>query len=184
MTISNVGQKGYFPSTSISQSPSKGVIAWMPTRQVPGTQGWCRGCGGVLLTVLLLCQDCSTSQLLLFGIIILSFWHFQIAGTFCCCWISLLPVASPGISSGTLVLSHGPESQLPPQLLQSWPSTATEAVPSPMALSSAKSQLLPYTFMPLNPVPAEWCLHITTFGCKQKMHHCLHLELQFMCAGP
>lgn len=42
----------------------------------------------------------------------------------------------------------------------------------------------PYTFMPLKPVPAEWCLHITTFGCKQKMHHCLHLELQFMCAGP
>lgn len=113
MTISNVGQKGYFTSTSLSQSPSKGVMAWMPTRRVPGTRGCCRGCGGVLLTVLLLCRGCSTSQLLLFGIIILSHWHFQIAGTFCCYWLSLLPVASPGISSGTLVLTHGPQPRLP-----------------------------------------------------------------------
>lgn len=42
----------------------------------------------------------------------------------------------------------------------------------------------PHTFMPLKPVPAKWCLHVTTFGCKQKMHHSLHLELQLMCADP
>lgn len=106
------GKKVYFTSTSISQSSSKGFMAWMPTRQVPGTRGRCRGCAGVLLTVLPFSWSCSTSQLLLFGIIIPSYWHFQVAGTFCCYWTSLLPVASPGISSGTLILTHGPEPQL------------------------------------------------------------------------
>lgn len=96
-------------------------------------------------------QAGSTSLLLLFLTGSTYSWHFKNAGVFCCNWGQFHQ--NPFIG-----FLHGAK----PQLLNTGPSAATEAVPSLIASPSLSQSQASATFhdifMPLKPAPPGWLL--------------------------
>lgn len=138
-------KEGFILLTGQYHSPSlKGIVSGVQARQESETRNLCREVllGGVLHPALCLNSGHSTSQLLLFLVVIPYYWHLQkVWGSWCNC-TSIAPIVSLELASVAQILTHGTEHQLLSMTLSAVHFYGTEAAPSPIVSSSTKFQLL------------------------------------------